>query len=304
MFWLKVTHAFNITGIENPEVWQSIIVSSILIPVILILLRFVGKWWNSRKPLSQLLNGFTAPKTRVLIFLSQLSAVNSENEIDVNQRYAAKFRSSTTRNRSAVGLNLYQNIDPVWSEADGESLADVYNILGRAGKTLNISVGHLINNWDEWQRPTFSIGFNPRTRKLMEKCEPIHFQLHEYSLTIDGCGEELSAVLPDDAAIIQKTYIKNTKVPVFILAGLGTIGTSAAGYFMQQNFVDIGKLYGSRPFCFLLKLNFEDGRTSVFPKAVYPNPSLMAVLTHPLTFIKYKNLGIFPKKAGSTRAQR
>lgn len=296
MFWKNITNSLSFTGIVNPEVWQSILISSILIPVILIFLKFLGKWWSGNKPISQLLRGFADQKTRVLIFLSQLSAINSRGEININQQYIAKYRNSLPNNRNAIEIAGYQRIDPVWSEADGESLADVFNILGKAGKTSNISVGHLINNWDEWQSPTFSIGFNPRTHKLIEKCSPIYFTIENGELSIKGSDEKLNSLIPDDAAILQKTFIKNTDVPIFILAGLGTIGTSAVGYFLQQNFIDIGKLYGSKPFCFLLKLNYSDGRTSVFPKAVYPKPGISAKIFHPITYLKFKKLKIFSKK--------
>ena len=67
-------------------------------------------------------------------------------------------------------------------------------------------------------------------------------------IKIKGTSTSFDCVMPNDAGIIQKTYDRENRNPIFILAGLGTIGTSAAGNLLKDHFVSLGKLFGSS-FC-------------------------------------------------------
>lgn len=292
MSWNWLLQLLSFTGVKDVSVWQDVLFGVLLIPVaIKVVDAFVG-WWGNKRPLRLLLKGCLSSDAEALIFLSQLSALDDNGQIDDDPKYVIRYPTPKPTDKSALGLVCRQNIDPVWSEAEGECLADIHNVLGRAGKVRNVRVGNLINDWNEWSKPTFSIGFTPRTHKLIEKCDPIHFEIGEADsgyreLGIEGCDARLDSRFSNDAGVLQKTFLKNSNTPVFILAGLGTTGTGAAGYFLRENCVTIGKLYGDKPFCFLLRVKMDEGRTSVAMQDACPKPSATRVVLHPAAYFRF-----------------
>ena len=102
-------------------------------------------------------------------------------------------------------------------------------------------------------------------------------------------NSELACAYPNDAAIIQKTFIKNGYTPVFILAGFGTTGTSSAGHFLAEHAVELGKLYGGRPFCLLLHCRMDEGRESVVLAAAHPEPVWYRAALHPATYSRFRD---------------
>lgn len=296
MFWNYLTDILNFTGISDLTVWQDVLLSSFLIPIFIFSTNAILKWWHNKKPLQELLNGFLSEDTSVLVFLAQLSAIDAGGRINHQQQYVVKYANPTPIDKTAIAVTGRINIDPLWSEADGECLADIFNVLGRAGKVKDIEIGDLAKDWGVWSKPTVTIGFNPKSMKLMEKCEPIYFELGENSLSIKGSGTKLDSFMPNDAGILQKTFIKRSSVPILILAGLGTTGTASAGYFFLENSTDIGKLYGSKPFCFLLKTSVDEGKKSVIPISAYPSPSFLRIVLHPLAYLKFKRKSLFNRE--------
>ncbi|MBU1327108.1 hypothetical protein KKB64_04560 [Patescibacteria group bacterium] len=297
MTWNTIVNALSFTGVTDTTVWQDVAISAIIIPLSLFLFSKLTNWLSDSLPLSLLFKGFLEKNNNILIFLSQLTALDDQERIDQNPKYVIRYPTPSPTNKNAITLTPRRNIDPVWSEGDGECLADIYNTLGKAGRSGNVEVTNLVKGWDNWSNPIVSIGFNPKTiNNLIKKCSPIYFEITQNTtLKIIENNMELDCLTPNDAAIIQKTKTKNTNVPVFILAGHGTTGTSAAGYFLRENCVTIGKLYGSRSFCLLLYVNIVDGRSSVSLKAAYPRPSLGMSLLHPFVFYRAWKMSVFPK---------
>jgi len=222
-----------------------------------------------------------------------MSGADNAWNFNPDQKYITRYPEPLPTDHTNLGTQRKLNIDPVLSEAEAECLADVYNILGKVGKVNNINLGDLINDWNIWSDPIFSVGFNPKTNKLIEKCSPIYFELIDGLLLIKSKNITYNAILPNDAGIIQKTFTKDTNNPVFILAGLGTIGTSATGYILRQYFIKIGKLFGSNPFCIFLKVKIDEGRTSAFIDKILPAPSWCRIILYPLTYYSFRKKNIF-----------
>ncbi|MCX6706468.1 MAG: hypothetical protein NTV24_05235 [Candidatus Woesebacteria bacterium] len=295
MFWQKVTEGLSFTGVTEVSVWQDVFLGVLLIPIAVELLRKFIVYLDRKRPLKLLLGDFFSPEKKTLVFLSQLSAATESAEIITGQKYIVKFPRPLPSVRDIIGVELRQNIDPVWSEGDGECLASIFNIFGKAGKIEGLEVGDSIGDWSKWSNPTISIGFSPKTHKLIEKCEPVDFVLENGELSINGHDLKLNSYRLNDAAIIQKTYIKNNHTPVLLLAGLGTTGTSVAGYFFNKSSADLGKLYSDDTFCLLLSAKIDEGRESVVLRAAFPRPSFLRIVTHYPTFMRLNKDSIFPQ---------
>lgn len=288
--WDLIRDRFSFTGVVDITVWQDIIFSSFLIPIVLGMYKLLVNYWVRTRPLNLLLNGFGNKTKLTLVFLSQLHSCEKDGSLIHDQKYFVLSPSPMPGIKNVMRKHMRQNIDPVWSEGDGECLADIYNVFGKSNKGENIRIADTILDWSEWAESTISIGFNPKSEKLIEKCDPIYFELKGDNLAIPKLDISLDSFVPNDAGIIQKTFIKNSDTPVLILAGLGTLGTSAAGYYFKKECISLGKLYGSEPFCVLFNVKSDEGRTSVYPIGIYPKPSIINRFLHPLSYFKKMKL--------------
>jgi len=300
-FWLRLTNFLSFTGIKDKTVWQD----TLFIPFAFYILKSIYDYFNYHKPLNLLFKSFISSKLSTFIFLSQLKALDDNGNIDQDPKYEIHYPTPLPQNKNNLSKAGRLRIDPVWSEGDGECLGDVYNTLGVAGKTSKIQIADTIKDWSKYNNPIITIGFNPKTKELKGKCSPIHYRSVTRSiktnmgiiptpcLTIKKSKDILDSIIPNDAGIIQKTFIKDSGTPVFILAGLGTTGTSASGYILSKNAVALGKLYGDDPFCVLIHVDSFGGRTTANIKALYPNPSFLNKLLHLPTFLYYRSKKLF-----------
>jgi len=296
MFWESVLKLLSFTGVKDVTVWQDVFISALLIPIIILLGIKILAWWNSTRPSRLLFKSCLNEDKNIFVFHSQMSGADNNHNFNPNQKYITRFPDPLPSDHSNLGIQKKINIDPVSSKAEIECLTDAYSVLGRTGKVKNINIGDLINDWNIWSTPIFSIGFNPKTHKLMEKCSPIYFELiNNRILKVKNYNINYDAISPNDAGIIQKTFIENTNIPIFILAGLGTMGTSVTGYILKENFTEIGKLFGDSPFCIFIKVKINEGRTSAVIDKIFPTPSWQRIILYPLTYIRFKKKFIFRK---------
>ncbi len=293
--WNSIREKLLFTGVTDITVWQDIIFSSFLIPIAIGIYKLISDYWSKTRPLKLLLGGFGNKRESILVFLSQLHSCNENGVTILDQKYFILSPSPMPGVKNVMKKHLRQNIDPVWSEGDGECLADIYNVFGKSGKGESIRIADTISDWSEWAKPTVSIGFNPKTEKLIQKCDPIYFKLQDGNLSIPKVNTSLNSFIPNDAGIIQKTFIKNLEIPVLLFAGLGTLGTSAAGYYFKKECITLGKLYGSRSFCVLFSVKTDEGRTAAYPVAIYPEPPIVNRLFHPISYFNKRKL--FSNKA-------
>jgi len=192
--------------LDIPEdTWRDVVLSSIFIPLVFYLATKLRIWIVSLLPINKLFSGYRETEVDILIFISQLSGANSQSQLVQNQVYISRFPQPLPTNQNNLGIRSYQNIDPVWSQSDGQCVAEVFNILGRINKQNGFKIADIIRDWNHRLNTIFSIGFNPKTHDLLSHCSPINFELIQgENLSIKGQNLTLGATYPDDAGIIQK----------------------------------------------------------------------------------------------------
>jgi len=296
MFWDSLTNYLSFTGVKDVTVWQDIALSALVIPIAISLGNKLLTWLNNTRPSKLVFKGCLEKGDELFVFHSQMSGADNDYNFNPNQKYITRYPKPLPTNHANLEIQGKLNIDPVLSEAEAECLTDIYNALGTVGKVENIHMSSLIGDWNIWSSPIISVGFNPKTLKLAEKCDPIHYVLLGEKLGIKGRKTSYSSMLPDDAGVIQKTFVRGVggvKAPVFILAGLGTVGTSSAGYIFKQHFTKIGKLFGSNPFCVFLKVKIDEGKSTAVIDKICPNPALMRIISHLPTYHEFMRKGYF-----------
>lgn len=299
MFWENVKKFLSFTGISEVTVWQDVAISAILIPVVLIVVNWLLDYWRSTRPPRSLLSGFLDERIPILVFHSQMSGADDNWNFNPDQKYITRYPDPLPSNSAHLGVQKKLRIDPILSQAEVDCLADIYNILGRCGRVENTVSADLINDWNKWSNPMFSVGFNPKTMKLIEKCEPMYFELlsntSKGGMEIRDIGQKVSydSFLPNDAGVIQKTYVKGERTPVFIMAGIGTAGTSACGFVLSKHLAELGKLYGDSPFCVFLRVTTNEGRESAYIDRICPRPAWFRVVLHLLTYYRFERNHLF-----------
>ncbi len=291
--WDKITTLLSFTGIEDKSVWQDVIFSSFLLPIIIFLGIKLSEWWNKVRPSRLVFKGYLDKDSRVFIFHSQMSSVDDDWDLKDNPKYITRFPQPIPNDHAKLGVQQKLNIDPVSSCSDSECVANIFNILGLVNKTKNIFIGDLINDWNVWADPIFSVGFNPKTHKLIERCGPIFFELNDTALKLKNTNISFDSYLPNDAGIIQKTFDRESKTPVFILAGLGTMGTSEAGFILKSNFIKFGKLFGNNSFCVFFKVKIDEGKNSALMLKITPKPKWFIIIFHPVLYFSFRKKGYF-----------
>lgn len=291
--WDKITTLLSFTGVENKSVWQDVLFSSFLIPIMIFLGIKLLKWWNKIRPSRLVFKDYINKDSRVFIFHSQMSSADDNWNLKDNPKYVTRFPQPTPTDHANLGVQRKLNIDPVSSCADSECVADVFNVLGLVNKTKNIFIGDLINDWNIWSDPIFSVGFNPKTDKLIERCSPIFFELNGTALKVKNMNISFDSYLPNDAGVIQKTFDKESKKSVLILAGLGTTGTSEAGCVLKNNFIKLGKLFGNNSFCVFFKVKIDEGKNSSLIQKITPKPKWFRIIFYPVLYFSFKKKGYF-----------
>jgi hypothetical protein len=125
------------------ESWRGVVISSLLIPLVFYLFTKLRTWLISIRPINLVLAEFRKSKKDILIFLSQLSATNNQLQLTHNQLYVCQFPQPSSQNQNNLGSRQYQNIDPLWSQADGQCAAEVFNLLGQINKYKGIRIANL-----------------------------------------------------------------------------------------------------------------------------------------------------------------
>ncbi|MFZ2970262.1 MAG: hypothetical protein WA063_03890 [Minisyncoccia bacterium] len=133
--WDELTNFLSFTGVTDKAVWQDIIFSAFLIPILILLLERFIKWWDKIRPSRLIFNGYLCKNSNIYIFHSQMSSADDKYNLIRNPKYITRFPQPTPTDHASLGVQKKFNIDPVSSVADCECVADIFNILGVVQKT-------------------------------------------------------------------------------------------------------------------------------------------------------------------------
>ena len=69
--------------------------------------------------------------------------------------------------------------------------------------------------------------------------------------------------------------------------GLGCLATESVGRFFRSQFLQLGKMYGNRPFVAIIKSNLYEGKESYVLYDYYPEPTVIRKIVFPITWFKH-----------------
>ena len=125
-----------------------------------------------------------------------------------------------------------------------QSLAFIFNVLGRVGRSENIQITFPDMEYDRWNAPIFSLGGNWKTIRAMETCEP-YFKFQNDAFILLPTNQRFSPQSQsEDMGLLQKMINPTTGLPVWVVMGYRGAGTISASYALVRWWKYLGILYG------------------------------------------------------------
>lgn len=119
------------------------LLGSIIIPLIQFALARFSSWWVSVRPVNRLLGQIIHRDQSCKIFLRGFCIGQGTPLLTVSRQ-------------GVVGQ--VPNIRELWADVEGRSVANVLNVLGRAGKSQNVIIVREADDAGEWNSHFFVIG--------------------------------------------------------------------------------------------------------------------------------------------------
>jgi hypothetical protein len=182
----------------------------------------------------------------------------------------------------------WHNIRGVYGMEDVIGLADIFNLLGKAGKTRNIVMRSLESDWDRWTEPSISVGGHFKAERALEVCEPKLVKLATPSFRLLSSGREFTVVDSRDYGVVYKGFHPATKIPAFVILGQAGLGTQSAASFFRDHAATLGRLYGSGGFAAIVVSDHLDGREGGQLVALDPRPHALRLLLNPVTTLRWR----------------
>ena len=250
------------------------ILGSIIATVVVLLTQTAFYKIRDRLPARALFNGIAGSGAPCLVFIPRMTDVQQEGQfLEPLPRYAV------VTNQSQFGTR--QHIPWVNSIAVTQSVAHVLNVLGLAGRTENIQIAFVDEDFDQWESPMFILGGGWKATRAFENCHP-HFAFQGNSFVLRPTGERFSPCSHEhDIGLLQKMINPATGLPVWIAMGGRGAGTNAATCALNRWWKKLGAVYGSKPFGVLLEMNDRDGWQQARIISVHPQPAWHRKLRHP-----------------------
>lgn len=179
-----------------------------------------------------------------------------------------KFSIQTREMKMAV-----QNTPLVVGAADFSAVTDSLLLIGKYIKVKTINYYNAEHSPIKDTVPYICIGSSEKTYKILEtnSCSPLYFK-HTPGLSMFNREDDYNDIEDQGIGhgIIQKTKVKDSKIGVLLIMGMGVLGTSSSARYLAKNINTIGKMYGKKEFALLIgaeKSDINSGKAiHVYPK--------------------------------------
>lgn len=172
----------------------------------------------------------------------------------------------------------------VTSTSETQSVANILNVLGRAGKTENIQLAYVDQDYDKWDSPMFILGGSWKARRALETCDP-YFAFRDGQFIFKPTEENYEPKTADhDLGLLHKMINPSTGFPIWVAMGWRGAGTIAATGALARWWKQLGFLYGSKCFAILVEMNDQDGWQQFRIIRLYPAPAWCRKVIHPLAW--------------------
>jgi len=236
------------------DTWEGTILGavlgSIIIPIVYKCVSLVSKWWRQSRPAHRLLQGAARQSEPCKIFIRDLTIQPGTKIYSVQPR---------------LGIGEVPNVLKFWAEVDSKAVADVFNVLGQAGKTRNLDIVLVSQDYvGEWDCHVVVVGAQAgKSDDFYQKMKDVAYRMDDANIVDMSTNKSIPRDKQHGYGIILKARnpFKTHGSPgiAFLIGGFGTLGTEAASYYFRQNFRKLGKEFGSKSFGIVLRASCTAG---------------------------------------------
>ena len=269
---------------HNPEVLIIGVLSSILATIVVLFTRKAYLALENSLPAGKLFNHVKGS--------NEIFVVHQKRLKDVEQKgtYLIPIPDFSSFPAGEPKFELCQHIPWVLSSEDSNASAMVLNVLGQIGRTDNIKLSYVDEEYDHWENPMFLIGGSIKTIRVFEKFTTPYYYKDGAFINRENNTEFRQKTGNDDIGLLMKTYYPPTGKPIWIAMGMRGAGTAGATYALQQWWKILGKLYGSNEFGLVVQFSDMDGWKDSTPIDISPKPKKLRRIFHPIANKKLNSL--------------
>jgi hypothetical protein len=272
------------------EMWTNIIIGAIgsILATILVLLTRLGFYKiRDMLPARALFQGIAGTDALCRVFIIRMTDTQHSGQfLTPVPRYAVATKQQEFQGRQLTPW--------VTSTAEAQSVAHVLNVLGRAGRTDNIEIGFVDEDFDDWQSPMIILGGSWKAERAFATCNPI-FSFSDDAFRLHETGEVFRPRTDDhDLGLLQKMINPSTGLPVWVAMGWRGAGTNAATCALARLWKELGTVYGSRPFGLMVEMNDRDGWQQFGIIRLHPCPRWWTKMLHPKAWAALRRVQIAP----------
>jgi hypothetical protein len=201
-----------------------------------VLLTTVGLlWYKKSRPYRFVLEGMANNDEECLIFIRHLFIENADPATTPLRECLPRFGIT----------ECVPNVQDLLAHADGVALANVLNVLGQAGKTMNIRIIRTSEDRGDWNGHVIVIGGqSQQSCDFFGVVQPFFYRMTSTDIydIADDCFVPREPGF-DYGLIIKARNPKRAGKPgvAFLIGGLGTRGTAAASYYLREHIDELGK---------------------------------------------------------------
>lgn len=207
--------------LNNIEVIVFGIIASVIATIIVLLTRSAFYKIRDLFPARSLFKGIVGSDKQFLIFILRLTDLNK----------SGKFLAPMPPYAIASPQPQYQQrqLTPwVTSTSGTQSVANILNVIGLVGRTKNIQLSYVDQDYDKWDAPMFILGGSFKATRSFETCSPI-FSYKNDKIILEPTKEKFEPKSSDDdIGFLQKMINPSTGFPVWVAMGWRGAGTVAA----------------------------------------------------------------------------
>jgi hypothetical protein len=235
------------------ETWYGAILGAVLgslvIPGVLKLIELFRHWWTWSRPSRKLLEGLANQDELCKIFVRDFVVTKDTKLYSVEPR---------------LGVGIVPNVHELWPDVEGRAVGNLLNIFGQVGKTKNINIVRMSQDFGEWNANLIVLG--AQAQKSFDFYTHMKFVAYQMDDKEIYENESKQVVKREDGygyGLILKALnpLKTTgnRGVAILIGGFGVLGTAAASYYFKENFKKLGKEFDSNFFGIIVRAPVSAG---------------------------------------------
>jgi hypothetical protein len=151
------------------------------------------------------------------------------------------------------------NTPRVIATADAIAIADVLNAAGQVGRYERIEIVDPVAHWRHWDCTVVCVGGSFKSEEVFRKCKDLPVIIEGSLFKIVSGNRPLQAVGNQDFGLICKTFNPENGRDIWLVIGLGGVGTESAGFYLRNNLRALGAVFGKSPFSIVVRASITGG---------------------------------------------